>query len=235
MVTKEQAYIEQIFEDVFDHKSFTGRSGTFFGYEGLGSIYWHMVSKLQLAVYEITKAAIDKDEDPALIGKLFDHYYEINAGIGAHKSPELYGAFPTDPYSHTPAGKGAQQPGMTGQVKEDILSRFGELGVRVTDGALGFDPTILHAEEFLAEPKQFNYINLANQTASIALHKDSLAFTYCQVPIIYKKSTESAIEVVLHSGESKLFSGQYLDKETSQQIFQRTNTINKIIVSTLKA
>ena len=235
MVTKEQAYIEQIFEDVFDHKSFTGRSGTFFGYEGLGSIYWHMVSKLQLAVYEITKAAIDKDEDPALIGKLFDHYYEINAGIGAHKSPELYGAFPTDPYSHTPAGKGAQQPGMTGQVKEDILSRFGELGVRVSDGALGFDPTILHAEEFLAEPKQFNYINFANQTASIALHKDSLAFTYCQVPIIYKKSTESAIEVVLHSGESKMFSGQYLDKETSQQIFQRTNTVSKIIISTLKA
>ena len=79
LVEKETAYIEQIFEDVFDHKSFTGRSGTFFGYEGLGSIYWHMVSKLQLAVYEITKAAIDNNEDAALIGKLFDHYYEINA------------------------------------------------------------------------------------------------------------------------------------------------------------
>ena len=63
---------------------------------------------------------------------LLEHYYEINEGIGVHKSPALYGAFPTDPYSHTPAGKGAQQPGMTGQVKEDILSRFGELGVFVT-------------------------------------------------------------------------------------------------------
>jgi hypothetical protein len=235
LVEKETAYVEQIFEDVFDHKSFTGRSGTFFGYEGLGSIYWHMVSKLQLAVYEITKAAIDNNDDPALIGKLFDHYYEINAGIGAHKSPALYGAFPTDPYSHTPAGKGAQQPGMTGQVKEDILSRFGELGVRVTNGTLGFDPTILHTEEFLAEPKQFNYVNVTNQTVSMALDKDNLAFTYCQVPVIYKKSTEAAIEVVLNTGESKLFSGQYLDKETSQQIFQRTNTVNKIIVSTLKA
>jgi hypothetical protein len=193
-----------------------------------------MVSKLLLAVYEITKDAIDNEEDPSLIGKLFDHYYEINAGIGAHKSPELYGAFPTDPYSHTPAGKGAQQPGMTGQVKEDILSRFGELGIRVSNGTLGFDPTILHTEEFLTEPKQFNYINVANQTASITLQKDSLAFTYCQVPIIYKKSTESAIEVVLNSGESKLFTGNYLDKSTSHQIFQRTNTINKIIVSTLK-
>ena len=54
-------------------------------------------------------------------------------GIGAHKSPVNYGAFPSDPYSHTPAGKGAQQPGMTGQVKEDILSRFGELGLRVKE------------------------------------------------------------------------------------------------------
>jgi hypothetical protein len=41
--------ILQAFEDVFNHKAFTGRSGTFYGYEGLGSIYWHMVSKLLFA------------------------------------------------------------------------------------------------------------------------------------------------------------------------------------------
>ena len=234
MVAKEQAYIEHVFEDVFDHKSFTGRSGTFFGYEGLGSIYWHMVSKLLLAVCEITKKAIDQQESPERIGRLFDHYFEINAGIGAHKSPELYGAFPTDPYSHTPAGKGAQQPGMTGQVKEDIISRFGELGVRVKNGILGFDPTMLRSEEFLTEPKVFRYQNIAKESCAIDLEKDSLAFTYCQVPVIYKKSTEEAIEVVLQSGETKLFSGHYLDDSTTQQIFQRTNTINKIVVSTLK-
>ncbi|NCD19523.1 MAG: hypothetical protein EOL89_06020, partial [Actinobacteria bacterium] len=39
-----------LFEDVFNHASFTGRSGSFFAFEGLGSIYWHMVSKLLLAV-----------------------------------------------------------------------------------------------------------------------------------------------------------------------------------------
>ena len=48
----------QIFEKVFNHKAFTGRSGTFFGYEGLGSIYWHMVSKLQLAAQECCMKAI---------------------------------------------------------------------------------------------------------------------------------------------------------------------------------
>ena len=35
LVKNEMSKILQIFEQVFDHKSFTGRSGTFFGYEGL--------------------------------------------------------------------------------------------------------------------------------------------------------------------------------------------------------
>ena len=234
MVANETTYVEQVFEDIFDHKSFTGRSGTFFGYEGLGSIYWHMVSKLLLAVYEITRDAIQANEDPVLVGKLFDHYFEINAGIGAHKSPELYGAFPTDPYSHTPGGKGAQQPGMTGQVKEDIISRFGELGVRVTKGVLKFDPTILRSVEFLTSPQTFHYVNVTGEACDIPLEKDTLAFTYCQVPIIYKKSKTATTEVVFQSGESQTFSSNQLDESLSSALFQRTNTINKIIVSVLK-
>jgi len=46
LVRRDMALILEMFESLFDHQSFTGRSGTFFGYEGLGSIYWHMVSKL---------------------------------------------------------------------------------------------------------------------------------------------------------------------------------------------
>ncbi len=52
LVKAEAAQIEALFEAVFHHDEFTGRSGTFFAYEGLGSIYWHMVSKLLLAVQE---------------------------------------------------------------------------------------------------------------------------------------------------------------------------------------
>lgn len=115
---QEKALILGIFEEVFNHKEFTGRSGTFYGYEGLGSIYWHMVSKLFLAVMEVCQKAINEKASPETVGRLLEHFYEINAGIGVHKSPELYGAFPTDAYSHTPFGKGAQQPGMTGQVKK---------------------------------------------------------------------------------------------------------------------
>ena len=62
LVATEEENLLHMFEDLFDHKSFTGRSGTFFGFEGLGSIYWHMVSKLALAVQE-TLGIIHKQSD----------------------------------------------------------------------------------------------------------------------------------------------------------------------------
>jgi hypothetical protein len=234
LVSKETEVIYSIFEAIFDHKSFTGRSGTFFGYEGLGSIYWHMVSKLLLAAFETTQQAIDEQNDPAIIGRLFDHYFEINAGIGAHKSPELYGAFPTDPYSHTPGGKGAQQPGMTGQVKEDILCRFGELGVRVTNGILGFDVHILKTSEFLQEAQKFDYVDVAQKKQSIALEKDSLAFTICQVPVVYKKGSEASTVVAFFDGSTKTFDSNTLDKQTTNHIFERTKKIKNISVFVVK-
>ena len=61
-----------------------------------------MVSKLLLAVFEVTRDSINNASDQTIVGRLFDHYFEINEGIGVNKSPSLYGGFPTDPYSHTP-------------------------------------------------------------------------------------------------------------------------------------
>ena len=223
-----------IFEDVFNHKSFTGRSGTFFGYEGLGSIYWHMVSKLLLAVQENCLLATNMNESDALIGKLLDHYYEINAGIGVHKSPELYGAFPTDPYSHTPGGKGAQQPGMTGQVKEDILSRMGELGVFVKEGRIIFNPRLLRKSEFLKEPKNFIYTNLKQEKETIMLNPNSLCFTYCQVPVMYQISTKNSLEVIYNNNTNVVFNSLSLDTSISKSIFERKGEVNQIIVSIQK-
>jgi hypothetical protein len=223
--------ILNIFEDVFNHKSFTGRSGTFFGYEGLGSIYWHMVSKLLLAVQETCFKAIENKEDKIIVNALISQYYEIKEGIGLHKSPQLYGAFPTDPYSHTPGCRGAQQPGMTGQVKEDILSRYGELGIVVENGKLQFNPRLLKIEEFLEEDRSFRYINVLNQEKEISLKKVSLFFTYCQVPIVYKLAAKNNLEVLLNNQTSLKFVGLNLDQKTSTKLFERTGEIDQIIVS----
>jgi hypothetical protein len=102
LVEQETSLIEEIFESVFNHRQFTGRSGGMYAYEGLGSIYWHMVSKLLLAALENLRKAIEQDADPVTVGKLADCYFDIRAGIGFNKTPDNYGAFPTDPYSHTP-------------------------------------------------------------------------------------------------------------------------------------
>lgn len=230
-VKSELNLVLDIFEDIFNHKSFTGRSGTFYGYEGLGSIYWHMVSKLLLSVQEACLQAISNNESPEIIGKLLDHYYEIHAGIGVHKPPKLYGAFPTDPYSHTPSGKGAQQPGMTGQVKEDILCRFGELGVFVKEGKLQFYPCLLRKREFLNQEKEFIYIDIHQKQNSVTLSEKTLAFTYSQVPVIYQIAEDNSIEIFNNDNTVNRLDGLIIDVNTSEKIFKRTGEITLLKVS----
>jgi hypothetical protein len=231
LVEKDRKLLLDIFEKTFNHKAFTGRSGTFFAFEGLGSIYWHMVSKLLLAVQECCLKAIEDDADPVVIGKLLDHYYEIEAGIGVHKSPELYGAFSTDPYSHTPQHRGAQQPGMTGQVKEDILSRFGELGVFVKDGHLYFKPSLLRDDEFLTESQTFEYVDIEGNTKHILLKKGQLAFTYCSVPIVYSVSDTEKITVFHSDGNTEETAGNMLTQQASRLVFKRTGKVERLEVS----
>ena len=231
LVEKESEEILQIFEDVFNHKAFTGRSGTFYGYEGLGSIYWHMVSKLHLAVQEVIKKAYKDKEDIAVIQALSLHYDEIGKGIGVHKTPEVYGAFPTDPYSHTPLHRGAQQPGMTGQVKEDVLTRKGELGVKVESGQLMFQPSLLNKNQFLKQEETVSFIDFENKPYSVTLEKGSLAFTICQVPVIYKIADKNQIEVKYKNNEIETISTLILSHELSQKIFDRTGEIIQVMVA----
>jgi hypothetical protein len=230
MVNKESESLFSLYESVFNHKYFTGRSGTFFGYEGLGSIYWHMVSKLLLANYEVVLKAIDTTNDKKLIDKLVSHYHQIRSGIGVNKSPELYGAFPTDPYSHTPRGKGAQQPGMTGQVKEDLLSRWGEMGMRVRSGVICFEPTLLNEEEFFEEPQVFNFIDIYQEKRTLYLVPKSLAFGVCQVAVIYQQADENIIEVYHKDGSIIQLKGLQLNYKISQAIFKRSGEYIKIVV-----
>jgi len=161
------------YERLLGHHAFTGRSGTMFGYEGLGCIYWHMVAKLLLAVQEQVFAAHDAGapELPALCA----HYRRVRDGLGWRKTAAEYGAFPADPYSHTPGEGGAQQPGMTGQVKEEILTRWGELGLRVMGGRVRVDPVLLDAAELPAD--------------------GTLSFTWAGVPYAYRRASATVLRV----------------------------------------
>ncbi|MGI9239152.1 MAG: hypothetical protein ACR2RV_00030, partial [Verrucomicrobiales bacterium] len=148
------------FDDLFGHRQFTGRSGTFFAYEGLGSIYWHMVSKLGLAVSENYFRALEVGAPAGTLTALKSHLAAIKRGIGAEKSPSEYGAFPSDPYSHTPENAGVKQPGMTGQVKEDILERFAEIGIAIEGGCVRFRMELFDRSELLTEPDELTFFDL---------------------------------------------------------------------------
>jgi len=177
LVEREESQLLELYEEVFDHQSFTGRSGSFYKYEGLGCIYWHMVSKLLLAVSENQKKAIEMGEEKLTLARLESHYREIREGIGVHKSPTIYGAIPTDPHSHTPSFSGVQQPGMTGQVKEDFLTRFSELVVQVLHGCLSFLPALVPGAEFLQRPANFKYVDGGRKPQKPKLEMGSLAYT----------------------------------------------------------
>ncbi|RKY62077.1 MAG: hypothetical protein DRP96_01265 [Candidatus Neomarinimicrobiota bacterium] len=223
--------ILDIYEAVFDHQSFTGRSGTFYKYEGLGSIYWHMVSKLLLAVQENYFKAVNSGADRVQIDELKQIYYDIRKGIGSHKSPKDYGAFPTDPYSHTPGHRGVQQPGMTGQVKEDLISRLGELGVCIEDGCIRFAPILLKKSEFLRSTQEFTYYNVSGKKNIVKLNPGSLAFTVVQVPVIYHLSDTDKVKIFYTDNNVETFPGHRLGPDVSKSIFKRSDDVLRIEVS----
>jgi hypothetical protein len=221
-----------LFDEVFEHRAFTGRSGTMFGFEGLGCIYWHMVSKLLLVVQEVYCAAVDQDAAGTATRRLGELYYRVRAGLGFNKTPAEYGAFPTDPYSHTPGHGGASQPGMTGQVKEEILTRFGELGVRVSDGRVHLQPTLLRPQEFLQKPREFRYLDLDGAWQALEVPAGGLAFTWCQVPVVYRLTRDGApgITLTLSDGATRHYTDATLDADDSASLFRRAGRIRQLTV-----
>jgi hypothetical protein len=232
-LTVDKEAIFDLYELTFNHQAFTGRSGGMFGFEGLGSIYWHMVSKLMLAVEENFFSCVEQGESDELTNQIASLYYRVRDGIGFNKTPLEYGAFPMDPYSHTPKHAGAQQPGMTGQVKEEILTRFGELGLRIKEGQVSFVPSLLQSCEFIQEPKPFRYLDVDKQWKEIDVPAMGLAFTWCQLPIVYQLNdeVESSLTVTYSDGKQQTYSQLSLSTEESTEIFLRSGQIQQITLT----
>ncbi|MCH2104532.1 MAG: hypothetical protein MK297_11040 [Planctomycetes bacterium] len=205
-VARDREAVLGLFEETFNHRAFTGRSGTMYGYEGIGCIYWHMVSKLLLALQEnfIAARRLNSSEADALAA----HYTRVRGGLSAAKTPAEYGAFPAEPYSHTRGDGRARQPGMTGQVKEEVITRFGELGVRVEGGCVSFDLTDLRAED---------------------LSSGALRFTFCGTPVEYVEGPHG-ISLTSADGEVTEVAGTTLDAESSAALLSRSGEWQRVRV-----
>ena len=226
-VSRESTKLLETFVDIFNHHEFTGRSGTFFGYEGLGSIYWHMVSKLNLAVAENFFRSLESDTTKEVQNRLLQHYQDIREGIGSEKSPADYGAFPSDPYSHTPENAGVKQPGMTGQVKEDVLSRFLETGIQISDGCIHFCLDLFDPKERLQSESTFNVKSCGEDNTTV-IPAGGFGLTLCQTPIIYRPAEQDRITVHLAGNREEKIDGSKLTPAFSQEVFARSGVIHRI-------
>jgi hypothetical protein len=119
---------------------------------------------------------------------------------------------------------------MTGQVKEDYIARFGELGVNVNNGCISFKTNLLKQSEFITKRDEFNFYNIHGEKITIPLEKNSMAFTYIQIPIIYTLSDKDQITITLKNDERKTINGSELKLDISRSIFNRTGEITKIEV-----
>ncbi len=227
LVQAESKDILDLFERMFQHAEFTGRSGSFFAYEGLGSVYWHMVAKLLLAAQETAQ----RFEKHPLGLELRAIYEEIRAGMGYHKSPAEYGAFPTDPYSHNPRHIGARQPGMTGAVKEEILTRHAETGLVFSDGKLTFSPFFLTRSELLNETRSFSYLDVMGEQQTLTLPAFSLLCFVCQTPIVIQLGQRDEILLRYADETTCILPGRELDEESSRSIFARDGRIRQVWVT----
>jgi hypothetical protein len=108
---------------------------------------------------------------------------------------------------------------------------MGELGVSVDQGVLTFEPILLKREEFTEAVVPFEYIDVRGQKQSIDLPAGSLAYTFCQVPIVYVAADEATITVHYADGRSNELTGQVLDAETSQHILRRDGHVEQLTVA----
>ncbi|MBU0954581.1 MAG: hypothetical protein KKI09_04050 [Spirochaetes bacterium] len=245
LVAADRQRLLDLYESCFRHSGFTGRSGAMYAYEGLGSVYWHMVAKLMVALAEIrqqyvldrmeagddTATSASLDAENTVLAGIDKAYMMVREGIGYRKSVAEWGAFPFDPYSHTPKSGGAQQPGMTGQVKEELLTRYAEFGLAIVDGCIQVLPTSLLDGEFLHEARLFEYVDAAGKPSSLQVFAGEAACTLAQVPFV-RDSIHGTVRVTVRLQDGAVLEfGSVLSRDVSTAIFNRDNYVVSVKVS----
>ena len=119
---------------------------------------------------------------------------------------------------------------MTGQVKEEIITRFRELGISVDAGTVTFAPRLLRQREFTVESRDFRYLDVDDQWQEITVPAAGLAFTWCQVLLVYSlnDNAEPSITLTHGDGSQQMLPGPVLPADQSIEIFRRSGRIRRL-------
>jgi hypothetical protein len=124
---------------------------------------------------------------------------------------------------------------MTGQVKEGVLARFGELGVTVSAGRIAFKPRLLKKDEFAKSAETLRVLGQDAALAEVALAPGQLGFSYCQVPVVYTLADEASLTIHRGTQKEELAGAFELSSEASLELVSRRGTITRIDVSVPKS
>jgi len=121
---------------------------------------------------------------------------------------------------------------MTGQVKEEVLSRFGELGLRVAGGEVRFDPRLLRAREFAGQPQRFRYLDVDGHWQELEVPAAGLAFTWCGIPIVYQLLGDDSPRVTIagRDGSVATHAGLSLPSRACAEVFTRSGQVRSVSV-----
>ena len=92
-------------------------------------------------------------------------------------------------------------------------------------------PRLLPRSELLDEQVQPRFVALDGDDVTLDLPPGSLAFTYCQVPIIYRAGDTAAIELERSDGRREFVPGSRLDSSASAAILGRDGSYRRVTVT----
>jgi len=73
-------------------------------------------------------------------------------------------------------------------------------------------------------------LDISGQSQSLELPSGSLAYTFCQVPIILQPAKDARIEVFTKDGVRRVVQGNILDEVTSRSLFSRDGRVHHLHV-----
>jgi len=105
------------------------------------------------------------------------------------------------------------------------------LGAFVEGGEIHFDLSLINQEEFLDQPVEISFVDVSGNDNVIELQPGQLAFSLCQVPIIYSAADEWQITIQKSSGDVIELAGNTIPAEYCNALFLRQGEIKQIQVA----
>jgi hypothetical protein len=89
---------------------------------------------------------------------------------------------------------------------------------------------LLRAREFVARPTKFRFLDVDGQWQELTVPESGLAFTWCQVPFVYRLDdvAEPSVTVTLDDGSNLIPTGLTLPVALSAELFSRSGRIRRV-------